>query len=70
MSLAAAQPASTPAVLPSSGGMRGALSDLFGAGLGEAAGLRWALIAASVFYPLSALHFWLASRHVKNDLEA
>jgi predicted MFS family arabinose efflux permease len=48
----------------------GQLSDWFGAGQGTAEGLRWALIVASVFYPLSALHFWLAARTVNNDCEA
>ncbi|MDB5394949.1 MAG: exuT [Rhodospirillales bacterium] len=48
----------------------GALSDLFGANLGTAGGLRWALIVAAIFYPWSALHFYLASRHVNNDCEA
>jgi predicted MFS family arabinose efflux permease len=48
----------------------GQLSDWFGAGQGSAEGLRWALIVASVFYPLSALHFYLASRTVNDDCEA
>lgn len=48
----------------------GALSDMFGAHLGTADGLRWALIVASIFYPWSALHFYLASRAVNNDCEA
>jgi MFS family permease len=48
----------------------GGLSDLFGAQFGsDAAGLRWALIAAAIFYPLAALHFWLASRTVQTDIE-
>lgn len=48
----------------------GALSDWFGLDLGEAEGLRWALITVAIFYLLAALHFWLAARHVKDDLEA
>jgi predicted MFS family arabinose efflux permease len=48
----------------------GLLSDLYGVNQGEAGGLRWALVTVSVFYVLAALHFWLASRHVKDDLEA
>lgn len=48
----------------------GALSDLYGLDLGSAGGLRWALITVSVFYLLAALHFWLAARHVQDDLEA
>ena len=48
----------------------GALSDLFAVRLdSSAAGLRWAMIAGSVFYPWAALHFWLASRTIGHDLE-
>ena len=48
----------------------GALSDLFGSLTGSPVeGLRLALIAATIFYPLAALFFWLASRNVQNDLE-
>jgi predicted MFS family arabinose efflux permease len=49
----------------------GGMSDLFTAHFGnDTEGLRWALIVAAVFYPLAALHFWLASRSVGKDLEA
>ncbi len=48
----------------------GAMSDLFAALTGsEVSGLRLALIAASIFYPWAALHFWLASRSIARDLE-
>ena len=48
----------------------GGMSDVFTAWLGsDTEGLRWALIVASVFYPLAALHFWLASRSVVADLD-
>jgi MFS transporter, Spinster family, sphingosine-1-phosphate transporter len=48
----------------------GALSDLLGTHMGNPVeGLRWALIAAGIFYPWSALHFWLASRSIQGDLE-
>lgn len=48
----------------------GGLSDLFGAHFGNPVdGLRWALISAAVFYPWAALHFWLASRNIRRDLE-
>jgi MFS family permease len=50
--------------------MIGALSDMFGGHFGTAGGLRWALIVASIFYPWSALHFYLASRTVDKDCEA
>ena len=49
----------------------GAVSDGFTALLGNSVdGLRWALISASVFYPWAALHFLLASRTIKQDLES
>jgi predicted MFS family arabinose efflux permease len=47
----------------------GAMSDLFKSWTGsEVSGLRWALVASAIFYPWSALHFWLASRRIKEDL--
>jgi MFS family permease len=45
----------------------GLLSDWFG---GDAAGLRAALCASQVFNVWGALHFWLASRSLKRDLQA
>jgi len=48
----------------------GAFSDLFTVLTGsEVSGLRWALIAAAIFYPWAALHFWLASRSIAEDME-
>jgi hypothetical protein len=48
----------------------GALSDAFGQHFGDpSAGLRWALLAAGIVYPWTALHFALASRTVAEDLE-
>lgn len=48
----------------------GALSDMYATMTGSpASGLRWALISATIFYPLAALFFWLASRSMQDDLE-
>ncbi|HEX4508325.1 MAG TPA: MFS transporter [Alphaproteobacteria bacterium] len=49
----------------------GFLSDTFTAHLGgnSTEGLRWALVASSVFYPWAALHFWLASRSIAGEFE-
>jgi MFS family permease len=49
----------------------GWLSDTFTAHLGSPTeGLRWALIVSAVFYPWAALHFWLASRSIGQDMES
>ncbi|HTJ63829.1 MAG TPA: MFS transporter [Alphaproteobacteria bacterium] len=49
----------------------GALSDVFTDLTGsDVSGLRWALVASAIFYPWSAFHFWLASRNIREDLEA
>lgn len=47
----------------------GLVSDLYGASMGPAAGLRWALITSALLYPTAAFFFWMASRTISNDLE-
>jgi hypothetical protein len=47
----------------------GLVSDLYGASMGPAAGLRWALITSAALYPIAAFFFWMASRTVHRDLE-
>ncbi len=51
--------------------MVGLLSDLLkdGVGMSEPISLRWSLAICSLVYLLSTLHYYLASRHLKKDLE-
>jgi MFS family permease len=48
----------------------GALSDWFnlGWGLGKAEGIRWALIVSACFGLISAALFWLARRHIREEM--
>jgi len=48
--------------------MIGTLSDWLAPGLG-ADSLRYAILLAGVLYAWGALHFWLAARNYKNDIE-
>ena len=48
----------------------GALSDVFatGLGLGEAEGVRWAIIVTSCCTLIAACLFWMARKSIKEDL--
>lgn len=48
----------------------GALSDMFnfGFGLGKAEGLRWALIVSAHAALISAVLFWIARKHIRQDV--
>lgn len=50
----------------------GVISDLFahGAGLGEAEGIRWALITASAFGVIPFILFWMARKTIRQELES
>ncbi len=48
----------------------GALSDTLAASMGAAEGLRWALVIASSLGVFAGVSFWMASRTLREDLEA
>ena len=48
----------------------GLLSDFYARSMGQAAGLRWALVSLTGLQPVTALLFWLAARTFREDQES